>query len=99
MKKYKKKIIEDGKLARILALGSFSIGTLILIIFKITKSDILFIIGFYYVVIALFLNFILFVNLVYNLFIYTKMYAFQFGNIALLLLNIPIALFYLQIVL
>lgn len=98
MEDYKDKIIEDGKLARIVALGSFLIGTLILVVFEITNASILIYIGFIYVLIALFLNFVLFVNLVYNLFIYTKMYAFQIGNIALLLLNIPITLFYLQII-
>lgn len=98
MEDYKDKIIEDGKLARIVALGSFLIGTLILVVFEITNASILIYIGFIYVLIALFLNFVLFVNLVYNLFIYTKMYAFQIGNIALLLLNIPITLFYLHII-
>lgn len=98
MEDYKDKIISDGKLARIVALSSFLIGTLILVTYKITNENNLVVTGFYYVFIALFLNSILFLNLLYNLFIYQKKYAFQLGNIAILLLNIPITLFYLEIV-
>ena len=80
MEDYKDKIISDGKLARVLALSSFLIGTLILVTYKITNENNLVVIGFYYVIIALFLNSILFLNLLYNLFIYQKKVCFSTGK-------------------
>lgn len=97
MEDYKEKIIADGKFARIVALISFVMGTIILVLFKITKESTFIYIGLIYVLMALFLNFILFINLFYNLFIYKKMYRYQLGNMAIVLLNIPITLFYLKI--
>lgn len=98
MEDYKEKILSDGNLAKLLAFLSFSIGTLLFVLFCITKSETLIIIGFYYVITALFFNSIVFINLVFNLIVYKTMYGFQLKCVFILLLNIPITLLYLRIV-
>lgn len=90
--------IQDGKLARIVALISFVIGTIILLLYKITKVDVIFFIGFLYVITALFLNAIVFFKLIYNLTICRQRILFQLGNILFILLNIPITLSYMYLV-
>lgn len=95
MEDYNQKVISDGNLAKIVFILSFSIGTLILALFKITRHETFIVIGFYYVIAAFFFNFILFVNLVYDLIVYKTMQIFLLKHILLLLINIPIALFYL----
>ena len=90
--------IKDGKLARIVALISFIIGTIILLLYKITNVDVIFFIGFLYVITALFLNAIVFFKLIYNLTICSQCILFQLGNILCMLLNIPITLFYMYLV-
>uniref|UniRef100_UPI004048DFC1 hypothetical protein n=1 Tax=Flavobacterium sp. TaxID=239 RepID=UPI004048DFC1 len=98
MNEHKEKIISDGKLAKLLALLSFSIGTFLLVLFYITKNEIIIIIGFYYVITALLFNSIVFINLIFNLIVYKTMYWFQLKSTFILLLNIPITLLYLKIV-
>lgn len=98
MNEHKEKIISDGKLAKLLALLSFSIGTFLLVLFYITKNEIIIIIGFYYVITALLFNGIVFINLIFNLIVYKTMYWFQLKSTFILLLNIPITLLYLKIV-
>lgn len=98
MENCKEKIISDGNLAKLLALLSFSIGTLLLVLFCITKNEIIIIVGFYYVITAMLFNSIVFINLVFNLIVYKTMYGFQLKNTFILLLNIPITLLYLKII-
>jgi hypothetical protein len=98
MGNYKEKIISDGNLAKLLALLSFSIGTLFLVLFCITRNEIIIIIGFYYVITAILFNSIVFINLIFNLIVYKTMYWFQLKSTFILLINIPITLLYLKIV-
>ncbi|CAM4100908.1 hypothetical protein FLJU110815_16810 [Flavobacterium jumunjinense] len=98
MNEHKEKIISDRNLAKLLALLSFSIGTFLLVLFYITKNEIIIIIGFYYVITALLFNSIVFINLIFNLIVYKTMYWFQLKSTFILLLNIPITLLYLKIV-
>ena len=91
---------EHGKFSTYLALVSFGIGTLILILHLLFPNMILlFYIGYIYVLLAFIINGIAFLYLIY-LFI---TYPFERETIAIriliLLANIPIALLYLNIVL
>ncbi|VXB69277.1 conserved membrane hypothetical protein [Flavobacterium sp. 9AF] len=99
MEDYKNKIIYDGKFARFFALGSFIIGSVLFLVFTITHYEILIVIGFYYVIIAFFLNLILLLNTIYNLIVYKHLFLFQLGTILILLLNIPISIFYVDLLL
>jgi len=86
-------------IALVLALGSFCIGTLILILFKITHLDNLLILGYLYTWLAAILNSIMLLLLLLNLITKYKDYSENLLTILGLLLNIPITLFYMDIVL
>ena len=91
---------EHGKFSTYLALISFGIGTLFLILHLLFRDMMLIIyIGYIYVLLAFLINGIAFLYLIY-LFI---TYPFERETIAIriliLLANIPIALLYLNIVL
>lgn len=98
MEDYSKTIISDGNLAKIIALISFTFGTLLLLLYKIDQSDNYVMIGLIYVIIALFFNTIMFLKLMYNLIVYKQLYLFQLGSITIILLNIPITFFYMHLV-
>ena len=98
MEDYSKTIIKDGNLAKIIALISFTFGTLLLILYKVNHTESYVIIGLVYVIIALFFNSIMFLKLMYNLIVYKQLYLFQLGSLLILLLNIPITFFYMHLV-
>lgn len=81
-----------------LAIGSFLVGTLFLILHLCYPSGELFAAGFIYVALALLVNFIVLLNLCY-LFITQKNHREYFTiKILILLSNLPIVFVYLRIV-
>lgn len=85
------KFSPEGKTAFYL---SFAMGTLILIIFLLTKSEVLLTIGFYYVLAAAVINVIVFFY-EFVAFISNSKHNKPHGNSAVLvLLNIPISIIY-----
>ncbi|SIR16242.1 MULTISPECIES: hypothetical protein [Chryseobacterium] len=74
---------------------SFLLGTLLLLLFWITKAEFLVIFGFYYVVIAAVVNLLI---ILYELMEYLSDISGKKRNgnsVLLLLLNVPVALIYL----
>ena len=81
------------------ALVSFTIGTILVALFAISRShDAIIIIGFYYIGIAGILNLVLFVSVFLSAFYFWEDRADLFAHCGLLLLNIPIALAYFFLV-
>jgi hypothetical protein len=81
-----------------LALGSFSIGTVILIAHLLNPNGDVFAIGFFYLIFAAIVNTVMVVKLC-NLFVTQKNHQDYFAvKILILLSNIPIAFVYLKIV-
>jgi hypothetical protein len=89
-----------GKLSTQIAITSFVVGTILFLLNQLfPKIDELFIIGFFYVLFALFVNGIVVLNLI-NHFIFFQNHREYFGvKILIVLANIPIAalFFYLTI--
>ncbi len=93
------KIIQStNKNALMTAVLSFLFGTIFLMLFLITQSDLLIRIGILYVTIALTLNTIMFIGLLINSIINYQYYRENLITISLFLLNIPITLLYILIV-
>jgi hypothetical protein len=82
-----------------LALGSFAIGTILFVLFKLFPNEsYIFMIGFFYVLFAILLNSLVLLNLFYQ-FITNKSERENIAiRILILLANIPIALLYFFIV-
>ncbi|WP_396151577.1 hypothetical protein [Flavobacterium sp.] len=89
-----------GKLSTQIAITSFLIGTILFLLNQLfPKIDELFIIGVFYVLLALFVNGVVVVNLIHH-FIFFQNHREYFGvKILIVLANIPIAalFFYLTI--
>jgi hypothetical protein len=89
-----------GKLSTQIAITSFVVGTILFLLNQLfPKIDELFIIGFFYVLLALFVNGIVVLNLIHH-FIFFQNHREYFGvKILIVLANIPIAalFFYLTI--
>ncbi|WP_298392599.1 hypothetical protein [Flavobacterium sp.] len=81
-----------------LAIGSFIIGTILLILHLINPTGALFGLGAYYLIIAFVLNFIMLVRLTYFAFTQKNHQDYYTIKILILLSNIPIAFVYLRIV-
>ncbi len=89
-----------GKFSTYLALASFAIGTLFLIAYlQFPNVEQIMIFGFLYVVVAVMLNGIALINLIYQLIINRCERETLLIRIMILLSNIPISLLYLNIVL
>lgn len=88
---------EIKKISYKCAIISFGLGTFLLLLFILTKVDNVAILGYFYVVLAFTINTILFFfNLLCAFF--TKNYRNKFLiNSGILLINVPIALFYLYL--
>lgn len=80
------------------AIGSFAIGTLLLVFHLLFPDGSLFGIGFTYVLIAIIINLILFVKLIYLLITQKNHQDYFTIKILILLSNIPIAIVYMRIV-
>ena len=89
-----------GKLSTQIAISSFLIGTILFLLNQLfPKIDELFIIGVFYVLLALFVNGVVVLNLIHH-FIFFQNHREYFGvKILIVLANIPIAalFFYLTI--
>lgn len=88
-----------GKFSTELALISFGIGTLLLLLQKLapTNYEILFV-GLLYVLFAILINGIMLFNLAYHFIILPKHREYIAIKILILLANIPIAILYILIV-
>jgi hypothetical protein len=76
------------------AIGSFLIGTILFVLFQITKNENLLFIGFFYVLFAIFFNTLVFFSLVHEL-LFKINKEETIIKILILLSNIPIAYLYL----
>lgn len=81
-----------------LAICSFVIGTLLLILFLVSKNNNLLGIGLVYVVFATTVNIIMFLRLLFLLFTHKNHTEYYTIKILILLANIPIAFVYVRIV-
>jgi hypothetical protein len=81
-----------------LAIGSFLIGTLLLILQLLFPNGILLEIGLIYVSLAFLMNLIVLINLIILCFTQKNHQEYYTIKILILLANIPIALVYLQII-
>jgi len=82
-----------------LALGSFAIGTFLLVLHKLfPKEEYIFFIGFFYVLFAILLNSLVFLHLFYQFIIQKTERETIAIRILILLANIPIAILYFFIV-
>jgi hypothetical protein len=81
-----------------LAVGSFAIGTLLLILQVLLHNEILIEIGIYYVIIAIIVNLIMLLYLSFLLFTQLNHQEYYIIKILILLANIPIAFVYMRIV-
>ncbi len=87
-----------GIFSTLLALISFSIGTLLLLIFCITHHQLLIEIGVYYTLTAIVVNMVVLFRLLYLLITQKNHQDYYLVKILILLANIPIAFVYLRIV-
>jgi hypothetical protein len=89
-----------GKLSTQIAIGSFALGTLVFLLHQLLpREDIIFVIGIFYVLTAMFVNGVVVLNLIHH-FIFFQNHREYFGvKILIVLANIPIAalFFYLTI--
>ncbi|GGX21221.1 hypothetical protein [Aquimarina muelleri] len=88
-----------NKSALIIAIASFILGTILLLFFIISPSNILVDIGLFYILIAIVLNTITCIELITNSFINYQHNKENLITILLITLNIPIAIGYIIIVL
>ncbi|SHG59043.1 hypothetical protein SAMN05443549_10543 [Flavobacterium fluvii] len=88
-----------GKFSTELAITSFAIGTVLLVIQKLAPYNfaILFI-GFFYVLFAILVNGIMLISLAYHFIILPKYRDYIAIKILILLANIPITILYILIV-
>jgi len=95
----KDKILEIGiiKISRNLALISFIIGTLILILFYFTENLIIALIGFFYLLLAFVINATFLFGLIVKLFSKKSNKKQVLISIGIMLTNIPVAIFYYNI--
>jgi len=88
-----------GKFSTYLAITSFGIGTLLLILFLLFPMPLLIIIGYFYILLAILINGITLLYLFYLFIIHRLKREIIAIRMLILLANIPIALLYLNIVL
>lgn len=89
----------EGRTSTELAAGCFTIGTLFFILFlTLQDTSFVLIIGFIFMVIALFLNVIMLYHLLYHFYILPQQRKYIGLKILILLVNIPIAFLYYTII-
>lgn len=89
----------DGRTSTELAIGCFTIGTLFFILFlKLQDTSFVLIIGFIFMIMAIFLNAIMFCHLLYHFYILPQQRKYIGLKILILLGNIPIAFLYYIII-
>jgi len=79
-------------------LVSFSFGTILLVTFQLTDSEAVFVLGFFYVIAAIVANLIVLTNNLLRICFYKAGRKSLLIGSALLLLNLPIAYYYFNIV-
>lgn len=88
----------SGRFSTYLAIGSFLIGTLILLLYLFSPDDnILLILGFFYVIFAVIFNGLVFLNLLHQFCIYPNERETLAIKMLIMLSNIPIAIAYFYI--
>ncbi|PZX94665.1 hypothetical protein DOS84_03675 [Flavobacterium aquariorum] len=89
----------DGRTSTELAIGCFTIGTLFFILFlTLQDTSFVLIIGFIFMIMAIFLNAIMFCHLLYHFYILPQQRKYIGLKILILLGNIPIAFLYYIII-
>lgn len=89
----------EGRTSTELALGCFAIGTLFFILFlTLQDTSFVLIIGFIFMVMAVFLNAIMFCHLLHHFYILPQQRKYIGLKIIILLGNIPIAFLYFNII-
>jgi hypothetical protein len=91
-------IKEEGKLSIQVTMISFLFGTLIFILYQISKNQTIFFVGFLYVLTAVFFNTIILLKLVYLLITTKNHRLYILSRIGIICLNIPITLTYISII-
>ena len=88
----------SGRFSTYLAMGSFGIGTIILILYLLSPGLIqLLVVGFFYVLFAALFNGIVLLNLLYQFCIYPNEREALAIKMLIMLANIPIAILYFYI--
>ena len=82
-----------------IAIISFIIGTILLVSFKITDDFSFAIIGYYYIILAVFINALMVLLLLIHSVFHHKQYKEHLITIGFVLLNIPITCYYKSIAL
>ena len=85
--------IQMNRVGRMVALGSFAIGTFILLLYLLSKKESLMIIGFYYVLLAGVVNSLVFLLVVFSLF-KAKNKKRVLATLGIMLINIPFSTAY-----
>ncbi|HKO76403.1 MAG TPA: hypothetical protein VJU52_04265 [Flavobacterium sp.] len=89
----------EGRTSTELAIGCFTIGTLFFILFlTLQDTSFVLIIGFIFMVMAIFLNAIMFCHLLYHFYILPQQRKYIGLKIVILLSNIPVAFLYFSII-
>lgn len=89
---------KGGAFSTHLALGSFGIGTLLMLTYKmLPEFEMMLIIGLYYVLIALAVNAVVFLYLLYCFAAYAPHREYFAIKMLIMLANIPIVIFYLYV--
>ncbi|WP_295338233.1 hypothetical protein [Flavobacterium sp.] len=88
----------DSKFTTYLALGSFSVGTLLFLAYMLNPNSTLIKIGFCYVMFALLVNTIALISLIIDLLLHWENREQIAIKILILLANLPIAFLYLNII-
>ncbi|WP_428224874.1 hypothetical protein [Flavobacterium sp.] len=83
--------------SNVIALLSFSFGTLLLIVYLLSKNEFLLAVGFTYVLLAIFFNLLVLVYNIHKL-LYRSEKVKTLSEIGILLINVPIAYSYFLIV-
>lgn len=85
----------SSRFSTYLAVGSFAIGTLILLFYMLFPNTmLLLVVGFFYVLFAALFNGIVLLNLLYQFYIYPKDREILAIKMLIMLANIPIAVLY-----
>ena len=91
-------IYEDGKLAIIVFIISFLLGTLLFLIYITTKNENLLFTGLLFVLAATFFNCLILLKLIYLLITSKNHKLYLLVRIGIVCLNIPITIIYLNII-
>lgn len=85
------------KISRISTIGSFGIGSVLLLSYFVTNTTSLLFIGFYYVIFAFLLNITILLLLILSVLYCQDKYIEYLKAIGFMLVNIPVTFFYLFI--